>query len=296
VAELVRDAVVLGSVYTLFALGLTLSWGVLNVLNLAHGSVLVFVALICYLLTTSVALPLWTLLIVGVVVGGLLGVLLEVLVFRPIRRRSSDSDSAAMAILIASVAVGALLFEISDRITGGRVRSINPGSFTVEVYQWGSLAVSNIQIIIVVIALVLSFGIAVFINRTRTGKALRAIAFDRQTSSLLGISSERLAIGTMAVSGALAGLAGVLLAFYLGSVEASMTQSLLLKAFAILIIGGVGNVYGAIAGAFLISFAEVLTVNFLSSGLRDAVAFVVVLLLLLLRPQGLFGAKAWQRA
>jgi branched-chain amino acid transport system permease protein len=294
--DLLRDAIVLGGVYTLFALGLTLSWGVLNVLNLAHGSVLVVAALACYLVTTEIAVPIWILLPGGALVGAALGVAIEVLVFRPIRTRSEDSDVASMAILISSVAVGALLFELSDFITDSKVQSINPNSYVIETYRWGATTVSNIQILIVALALALSLGLALFVNRTRTGKALRALAFDRHTSALLGISAERLAVGTMATAGALAGISGVLLAFYIGSVEASMTHSLLLKAFAILIIGGVGNVYGAVAGAFLIALAEVLTVNYLSSGLRDAVAFIVVLLLLLLRPQGLFGKTSWQRA
>lgn len=294
--ELLRDAIVVGGVYTLFALGLTLSWGVLNILNLAHGSVLVLAAMACYLVTIELALPIWVLLPGGALIGAVLGIALEVLIFKPIRNRAEDSETASLAILISSVAAGAFMFEIADGITDGRVRSINPDSFRVEVYQWGTLSVSNIQILIVVVALVLSLALALFVNRTRTGKALRALAFDRQTSSLLGISANRLAIGTMGIAGALAGISGVLLAIYIGSVEASMTHSLLLKAFAILIIGGVGSVYGTVAGAFLIALAEVMTVNFLGSGLRDAIAFVVVLVLLLVRPQGLFGRTSWQRA
>lgn len=295
--DYMRDAITLGGVYLLFGLGLTLSWGVLNVLNLAHGNVLVAAALTGYLLTTgSAVLPITVLLPVCIAVGAVLGLALELLVFRPIRARARSEDNAALAILIGSIAAGAVLHAVADDITGGRVRVIDPRSFPIEVYPLFGTTVSNLQLLIVGLSLGIGVALALFVTRTRQGRALRALAFDRQTCGLLGISADRLALTTMAIAGALAGAGGLLLALYIGSVEASMTDSLLLKAFAVIIIGGVGSVYGAIAGAFLIAAAEVATVVLLGSGARDAVVFTVILLLLLLRPQGLFARSAWQRA
>lgn len=294
--DYVRDAITLGGVYLLFGLGLTLSWGVLNVLNLAHGNVLVAAALAGYLLTTGASLPIVVLLPACMAVGALLGLVLELLVFRPIRARARSEESAALAILIGSIAAGAMLHAINYGITGGRVRTIDPRTFPIETYPVAGTTVSNLQLLIVGLALGAGVALALFVTRTRQGRALRALAYDRHTCGLLGISADRLALTTMAIAGALAGAGGLLLALYIGSVEASMSDSLLLKAFAVIIIGGVGSVYGAIAGAFLIAAAEVSTVVLLGSGARDAVVFTVILLLLLLRPQGLFVRSAWQRA
>lgn len=294
--DYVRDAIVLGGLYSLFALGLTLSWGVLNVLNLAHGSVLVAAALAAYLLTDAAAISIWLLLPACALVGATLGTAIEVLVFRPIRARAHDEEDAGLSIMIGSLAVGALLFAIAERITDGRVRSVDPRSLDIVTFSVAGTVVSNLQIIIVAVALLASLALAVFVGRTKHGRALRALAFDRQVAGLLGVSASKLALATMATAGALAGAAGVLVALYIGSVEANMTQSLLLKAFAVIVIGGVGSIYGTVVGAYFIAAAEVATVYYLGSGLRDGIAFVLILLLLLLRPQGLFARTAWQRA
>lgn len=294
--DYLRDAVVLGGVYTMFALGLTLSWGVLNVLNLAHGGVLVAAALAAYLLTVDAALPLWVLMPACVAVGALLGTALELLVFRPIHRRAASEEQASLSILIGSVAAGAFLFAIANRVTDGRVRSIDPAVFQVRDYAFAGTRISNIQILIVAISLLATLALGLFVNRTRHGKALRALAVDPEACGLLGISASRLALTTMATAGALAGASGLLLALYIGSVEASMTGSLLLKAFAVIVVGGVGSVYGTLLGAYLIATAEVATVANLGSGMRDAVVFTVILVVLLCRPQGLLARSAWQRA
>lgn len=293
--EYVRDAIVLGGVYTMFALGLTLSWGVMNVLNLAHGNVLVAAALGTYLLTRDADLTIWLFLPFCMLVSGAISVAIEVLVFQPIRRRAGSHESAELATLIGSIGAGALLLAISLKVTGGEVRSVSTTAFEVKSFDLLGVEVNNIQVLIVGLSLVLSVALALFVSRTRTGQAVRALAYDRYACGLLGISSTRLGIATMFVSGALAGAAGVLLALYLGSVDAHMSESLLLKAFAVIILGGVGSVYGAIAGAYVISTAEVFTVAYVDSSLRDGVAFAVILVLLLLRPQGLFARARWQR-
>lgn len=294
--DYLRDAVVLGGLYSLFALGLTLSWGVLNVLNLAHGSILVAAAVSAYLITDAVAVSIWILLPLCIVVGSILGLAVEGLVFRPIRSGARDDEHAGLSIMIGSLAVGALLFAITERITDGQVRAVDPGTLEIVTFSVGGTVISNIQILIVAVSAVASVALGLFVNRSRQGRALRALAFDRGTAELLGVSAGRLGLATMATAGALAGAAGLLLALYIGSVEANMTQSLLLKAFAVIIVGGVGSVYGAVLGAYLIALAEVATVHNFGSGLRDGVAFILILTLLLVRPQGLFAKTSWQRA
>ncbi|MFC4945756.1 branched-chain amino acid ABC transporter permease [Pseudonocardia sp. GCM10023141] len=294
-ADYLRDAIVLGGVYTVFALGLTLSWGVLNVLNLAHGNVLVAAALTGYLLSDA-GMPFAALLPLCILAGAVLGALLEIAVFRPIRARARSTEAAGLAILIGSIAAGSVLFAAAEEITDGRVRTIGTGTFDIVSFPFLGTTVTTLQVLIVALSLVLGLGLAVFVRRSRTGHALRALAHDPATCGLLGISAGRLGVATMAVAGGLAGAAGLLLALHIGSVEASMTESLLLKAFAVIVLGGVGSIGGAVVGAYLIAGVEVGTVALLGSGAREAVVFAIILVLLLVRPQGLFARTTWQRA
>lgn len=290
------DFIVLGSIYALFSLGMTLSWGVLNVLNLAHGAIFMCGALVAYLVTKDSGMSLVLVLPIAAIAAGLLALALELVAYRPIRRRVADERGAELAMLIASVGAGAMLVAAAQNITNNEIVAINEKTFAVSRTDVFGLDVTNIEILIVIVCGALSLALAAFIARSRHGRALKAMAFDPYTCGLLGISSERLASATMFVSGALAGVAGVLLALHLSVVEAGMGDSLLLRAFAAIILGGIGSVGGAIAGAFILALAETITVGYISTSLRDAVAFALILLLLLLRPQGLFSRVQWQRA
>lgn len=290
------DAVVLGAIYSLFALGMTLSWGVLNVLNLAHGAIFMFGALIAYLITKDGGMALVLALPIAAIGSGLIAVALELVAFRRIRRTVDDEGGAELAMLIASVGAGAMLIAAAQNITSNEIVAIDDATFTVKQYEVLGLDITNVEVLIIVVGAILSATLALFISRSRHGRALRAMAFDPYTCGLLGVSSNRLATVTMFVSGALAGVAGVLLALQLSVVEARMGDGLLLRAFAAIVLGGIGSVGGAIAGAFVLAFAETFTVAYISTDLRDAVAFALILLLLLLRPQGLFSRVQWQRA
>jgi branched-chain amino acid transport system permease protein len=290
------DAVVLGSIYTLFALGLTLSWGVLNVLNLAHGAIFLSGGLVAYTITKDSALPLWVVLPVAMIVAGLIAVALEVVAYRPLRARVGDIHAAELPMLIASVGAAFMLTGIGTRITGNPPVGIRDDVFHVTSHDIGGLRVTNLEVLIIVVALALGIGLAIFVRRSRHGRALRALAHDPYTCGLLGISPERMAIATMFVSGALAGTAGVLLTMQQSAIEAHSWEPLLLKGFAVIVLGGVGSVWGAILAAYVLALAEIGTVVYVSGSLRDGVAFALILLLLLFRPQGLFTRTAWQRA
>jgi branched-chain amino acid transport system permease protein len=290
------DAVVLGSIYTLFALGLTLSWGILNVLNLAHGAIFISGGILAYSITKDSTLPLWVVLLAALVVAGVLAVALEVIAYRPLRARVGDIHAAELPMLIASVGAAFMLTGIGARITGNQPVGIRDGVFHVSSHDLAGLRITNLEVLIIVVALVLAVGLAVFVRRSRHGRALRALAHDPYTCSLLGISPERMAIATMFVSGALAGIAGVLLTMQQSAIEAHSWEPLLLKGFAVIVLGGVGSVWGAILAAYVLAVAEIGTATYISGSLRDGVAFALILVLLLFRPQGLFTRTAWQRA
>lgn len=292
------NAIILGSLYLMFALGLSLSWGVLKVLNLAHGSIFMFGAFSAYIITREVSpdIPLWLLVIFAAVVGAALSLVLQILVFRPIMRRAADQHSAELAILIASI--GASLIPIAVALNFARAEVVNlPMDITqTPIHKFAGITISDLQITIILVGILSTLALWWWVSRTQGGRALRTIAQDPKTAELLGIPVARMSALTMVVSGALAGAAGILLAANSNAVDAHSGEHLLLKAFAVIILGGVGSIPGAALGAFVLAFAETAAVVFVGGSLRDAIAFALILVVLLVRPQGIFGEKVWKRA
>ncbi|MDR5699762.1 branched-chain amino acid ABC transporter permease [Agromyces aerolatus] len=292
------NAIILGSIYLLFSLGLTLSWGILKVLNLAHGSIFMFGAFSAYLLTQNAGadIPLPLLVLFAAVVGGLLSLLLQVLVFRPILNRATDLHAAEMATLIASIGASLIPIAIALNLSPAEVVNLPLQSTQTTIHRWGPVVISDLQISIIVIAVAATVALWLWVSKSQGGRALRTIAVAPKTAELLGIPVARYSALTMCVSGVLAGAAGILLAANANAIEAHMGDGLLLKAFAVIILGGVGSIPGAAIGAFVLAIAETATVVYLSGGLRSAIAFALILIVLVLRPSGLFGEKAWKRA
>jgi branched-chain amino acid transport system permease protein len=295
-AQQLVNALTLGSIYTLFALGLTLSWGVLGVLNLAHGALFMSGGLVAWLLTKDHGVSIAVVLPLSTIAAGALAVILELLVFRPIRARYADAGAAEFGMLIASVGAAAVPVTIAVRLTDDEIKAIPDEVFPIETWTIAGVRISNIAVLIVALAIVLSVALTLFVRHTKYGHALRALAWDAGTCSLMGISSNRLSALTMFVSGGLAGAAGVLLAIQLGSMQARMGEPLMLKAFAAIILGGVGSLGGGIVAAYLLAIVETIMLVYVEPSLKDVVAFALIIVLLLVRPQGLFARASWQRA
>jgi branched-chain amino acid transport system permease protein len=297
--EQLVNAIVLGAVYCLFALGLSLTWGTLNVLNLAHGAVFMFSAFTCYLITqrADVHLPIAVVLMVAVVAGALMELCLDLLVFRQIKRRSRTQGEAEMSMLIGSIGASAILVTIAEQLTADTPFTVTAAPVKASVYHLGSgVYVTNIEIIITVVALALTIGFALWIQRSQMGRAMRAIAYDAPTSGLMGISEGRMSALAMAISGATAGAAGVFLTLYLDSLTADSGSDLLLKAFAVVVLGGVGSMWGTLIGAFILAGGETLVTATTSGIWTSAVSFGLIIAVLLVRPSGLFGKVKGVRA
>lgn len=296
-AQQLVAAIALGSVYVLFALGMSLCWGVLNLLNLAHGALFVAGVFGSYMLVQAVgSLPFWLLLILGGLVSGVLAALMQILVFGPIRRHSSTEEDVELRTLIAGVALGGALIAAVATLTRHQPFGLPAEILPVEVYDLFGLRVNNVQIITLIATLVLSAALIFYTRKARDGRALRAIATDRTASAISGIPVARLQVQALALSGALAGIGGVLLAAYLGSVDAHTGDQLLLKAFAIIIMAGVGSLGGAVIFGFVLAFVEVFVAYFIGNEARDAIAFAVIILVLLFRPQGFLARPIGERA
>jgi branched-chain amino acid transport system permease protein len=277
------NALTLGSIYLLFALGMALVWGTIGILNFAHGSIFMFATFISYLIAERIVLPLPVILVIAAAVGAILSVAVQVLAFQPIMRRAQ--------ILIGGIGIAAVPIAIAQRATLSNPFGLGNSSFQVQIYEIGDVRVSNIMIMILFAGLVLGGGLAWWIKVSRQGLALRAIGVNDEVASIMGINKQRLALATMALGGALAGLAGALLTVYLSAITPESGDALLIKAFAAIVLGGLGSIAGVIAGSLVLALSETLVLTHTSGTWVNAVSFGLIFLILVVRPQGIFGRK-----
>lgn len=282
----------LGAVYSLFALGYTLIFGVLDILNLAHGSVFMWGAFFGLICVTRFELPIWIALPVAMVGSGLLGVLLDRVAFRPLRARNAPH----LAPIISSIGASTIMVSLAQAQFGAQVSRFPPDTFPTRIFNVGAVTVTLLQIVIFVISIVLMIALRAFIRRSKVGKAMRAVAYSERISALLGINVDRIIVSTFFVSSALAGAAGVLLGLAFSAISPFMGGPVELKGLTVIILGGLGNIEGAMAAGFLLGITEVLSVAYISSDFRDAIAFTVLFLVLLVRPAGIFGTALEKRA
>jgi branched-chain amino acid transport system permease protein len=238
---------------------------------------------------TTLRLPLYLLRPVAMAGSGLLAVAIDVIAFRPLRRRNLRIEALELGSLIASIGFSIMLTSIAERLTGAQITRVPASVYVVQTVHIGGLIITNISLLMLVLGIGLTAVVGLAVQRTNVGKALRAVAYDPGVAGMLGINVDRVTMVAMFVAGALAGAAGVLLGISFSAVEFTMGEPLLLKAFAIIVLGGVGSIPGALVGGFIIALSEVLAVTYLNSGISDAITFAILVGILLIRPAGLFG-------
>ncbi|GAB4487853.1 MAG: branched-chain amino acid ABC transporter permease [Anaerolineales bacterium] len=287
----VVNAIWLGAVYSLFALGYTLIFGVLGILNLAHPSLYMwgaFIGLIC----VNAGLPLWLALPAAMIFSGLMGILLDRIAFKPLR----DRHAPHLATLISSIGASIFLISAAQGVFSAQVSRFPFGVFPVQVFSFGPVSVTLLQLTILGISLAIMLFLRWLLMGTKLGQATRAVAFNPVTAARLGIPVDRVIMQTFFLAGALAGAAGVLLGLAFNAISPFMGGPMNLKGLTVIVLGGLGNIEGAVLGGFILSFSEVMSVAYLSSDLRDAVSFVLLLVILLFRPNGLLGRSSAKRA
>jgi branched-chain amino acid transport system permease protein len=281
------NGVMLGSSYSLIAIGYTLVFGVLHLIHLAHGEVFMigaFVALQVVLLAgggIGVAIP------VAALASAALGVLIYLLAIKPIIARKGHF----LAPMISTIGVGLVLQELATRAFGGEQTGF-PVQMESHVWHLGGITLTSVQLVILAVSLWLMLALHLFVTLTRVGMAMRATAESMVISHTLGIRSDRIIILTFAIASALAGVAGVLVGMSFNSISPYMGVDMGIKGLAAMLLGGLGNVYGAMIGGLVIGIVEVISVGYLSSSYRDAFAFFVIIAVLLFRPRGIFGSTA----
>jgi branched-chain amino acid transport system permease protein len=277
------NGMMLGSTYALVAIGYTLIFGVLRLLHLAHGEVFMVGAFAGLQLVL-----LWHFGPLGALIGGLLGsallgMLLELVAFRPIRRHGN----AHLAPIVSTLGAGLVIQELMTKFFGAEQSSF-PSSLHSVVYDLGFIAVTGTQLFIVGAAAMSMIVLHQFVTRTRYGMALRAASESIEIASILGINVDTVILLTFAVASALAGIAGVLVGLNFSALSPYMGIDMGIKGMAVMLIGGLGSIYGAMLGGLILGMGEVLSVAYLESAYRDAFTFGLMILILIVRPGGLF--------
>jgi branched-chain amino acid transport system permease protein len=279
------NALSLGCVYALFALGFTLIFGVLGVINLSHGAIFMVGAYAAEQAVARFALPLWGALLFAFVFCGGLGLLIDFLVLRPLRARSAPH----LVPMIATIGVAIILNNGVQGIFGAQNLRFPSGLVSDETLNLGGINLTALELGIILLSFVLMTVLLLALKKTQLGRALRAIAESPKAAYLLGINVEGLFYLTSFAAAGLGGVAGVLIGLYSNALFPLMGQPMLHKGIAVIILGGMGDIRGALIGGLFLGFAEVLSVAYVGSSMRDAVAFGLLFLILLVRPKGLFG-------
>lgn len=291
IAQQLLNALVVGSVYALFALGFTLIFGVHHILNLAHGAVFMWGAFVGLYAVTLLDAPFPLALLCAAAVAGVLSVALDWIAFRPLRRRGAPEFSA----IISSIGAGLILMNVAQRMSQTRVMRYPFGTFPIEVYSVFGLRVTLLQLTIVSSVAIIVAALFAYIFYTGFGRQIRAVAVNERTASLLGVNPTAVYFQTFFISGALAGAAGVLIGIAFNSVHFLMGEPYMLRAFVVIVLGGLGSIGGAVIAGLLLGLIQTMTIAYLSSDLSDAIIFSLLFLILLVRPTGFFGTLRRER-
>ncbi len=277
----------IGSIYALFAIGFTLVFGILDRLNLAHPSVFAAAAFIGIELVADGGLSIWVALPLVMIAGAVLGLIIERVAFRPLKNR----PDAHFAGLISSIALAGMFIALLQWRYGPDTRRFPAGSFPSEPINFMGVTVTMLQVAILLISIVLMVGLSWLVQRSRLGRGMRAVAENPTAARVLGINVDRITSVTFAISSALGAVAGALFALNVNSAQLGMGSAIELKGLAVIIVGGMGSLPGALVGGLALGLAEVFAVQYIGSSWRDLIAFGLLFVILLLRPQGLFGGR-----
>ncbi len=292
-AQQLINGLFIGSVYGLFAVGYTLVFGVLDILNLAHPAIFTLGGLAALWLVEGAHFSIWAAFPTAVLFAGLLGLILDRIAFFPLRRRADSNFSG----LISSIAMAILFESAAFALFGARTVRFPAHTVTNTIWQVAGVTITSLQVEIVLTAILFMAGLTQLLKRTRVGKAIRAVAENDRAARLLGIHVDGIIAFTFFLSSAMGGAAGILFGLYFDALSPDMGRSIEIKGLAVIILGGMGSIPGAILGGLAFGLTEVLTVAITgTSNLRDAVAFTMLFAILVFRPSGFLGRRSMREA
>jgi len=289
-AQQLINGLSLGSIYALIALGYTMVYGIIQLINFAHGDVYMVGAYVGYFCMANLHLGFFEALLIAMVACAVLGVVIERIAYKPLR------NSNRIAVLITAIGVSLLLEYVMMFFVGADIQSYPMlPDYLMTGFSVGGVVISMQSILIIGVSVVLMIGLNFIVQRTRLGKAMRAVSMDADAAKLMGIDVDNTISFTFALGSALAGAAGVLVGVYYNSINPLMGILPGLKAFVAAVFGGIGLIPGALLGAFFIGTAETLVSGYVNSLFRDAVVFAILIAVLIFKPSGLLGKNVREK-
>jgi len=282
IVQQILNGLAIGAVYTLIALGLTVVFGILGIAHFAHGSVAMLGGYLTFAVMERWGLPFFVSMALAMIAGALAGLLIERLAYRPVR------DAPHINAFIIALGL-TMMVEGFNLLAFGADQVVIQTPYR-AVFNVGGIAVAELRVIVIVTALSLIGITALLIRKTKTGKAIRAVAQNRNAAILMGVNVERISQVVFGISSALGVAAGALIGALL-AIAPGVGESLAVKGFAVLILGGLGSVPGAVLGGVILGVSEAMAAGFISSAYKDVIAFLVMIGVLLLRPEGLLGKR-----
>ena len=279
----------LGSIYALIALGYTMVYGIIKLINFAHGDIYMLGAFTAFYATTFFHLNFFVALIIAMLLCGVLGVVIERIAYKPLRH------ATRITALITAMGVSYVLEYTMQYFAGSDVKTFPTDLLENTAFSLGGVRITMMQIYIFVITIILMVLLTYIVNKTKMGRAMRAVSVDEDAAKLMGINVDTTTSFTFFLGSCLAGVAGVLVGVYYNSINPLMGMTPGLKAFIAAVFGGIGNIPGAMIGGLFIGIAETLVTAYGSSLYKDAIVYVILILVLILKPDGLLGKNVKEK-
>lgn len=281
------NGISLGSLYALIAIGYTMVYGILRLINFAHGDIFMIAMYVAFFGILIFSLPWWLAFLIAIFFTVFFGMMIEKVAYRPLR------NSPRISVLISAIGVSFLLENLGLVVFGGRPQSFPRPDIFNQIFHFGDVSIVSLNFAIPVITVILLLGLNFLVNKTTTGMAMRAAAKDFDTARLMAINVDKIVSLTFAIGSGLAAIGGIMWALKYPQIHPLIGIFPGLKCFIAAVVGGIGNITGATVGGFLLGIGEIMLVAFLPalSGYRDAFAFILLIIILLLKPTGIMGEK-----
>ena len=285
------NGISLGSVYAIIALGYTMVYGIAKMLNFAHGDVIMVGAYVAFTVISTMHLPIWAGVLLSILICTALGMTIEKIAYKPLRNAGSP-----LAVLITAIGVSYFLQNLALLIFGSNTKSFSSvvSIENLELFD-GQLIITGETIVTIISCIIIMICLTLFINKTKSGQAMLAVSEDKGAAQLMGINVNKTIALTFAIGSGLAAVAGVLLCSAYPSLSPYTGSMPGIKAFVAAVFGGIGSIPGALVGGILLGFIEILSKYYISSQLSDAIVFGMLIIVLLLKPTGIFGKKIQEK-
>jgi branched-chain amino acid transport system permease protein len=283
----ITNGITLGSLYALIAIGYTMVYGILRLINFAHGDIFMMSTYFAFFGVISFKLPWYAAFIIAILLTGILGILVEKTAYKPIR------TAPKISILISAIGASFLMENLAVVIFGGRPKAFPTPDLFTKVIQIGNVRFQRLTFIIPIVTILLLIGLLYLINNTKSGMAMRAVSKDYETAGLMGIDVNKIISFTFGIGSMLAAIGGIMWGLKFPQIQPMMGVVPGLKCFIAAVIGGIGNIKGAVLGGFILGIGEIMLVAFLPglTGYKHAFAFILLIAILLFKPTGILGEK-----